>query len=49
MIHEVSVDRHCLVHVLLDDLVESERVGPDLLVTESVKAEDLLALGNECR
>ena len=35
------------VHVLLNDLVQAERVGPELLVTKGIEAEDALALGDE--
>ena len=44
---EPDLERHRRIHVLLDDLVQAERVGPELLVTKGVEAEDTLALGEE--
>ena len=48
---EPDLERRRRVHALLDDLVQAERVGPELLVAEGLEAEDLLALGDEggCR
>src|SRR5512146_3389492 len=49
---DISVDlepdreRRRRVHALLDDLVHVERVGPELLVTKRIEAEDALALGD---
>ncbi len=37
---EPDLERGRRVHALLDDLVQTERVGPELLVTEGVEAED---------
>ena len=34
------------IHVLLDDLVHAERVGPELLVTEGLESKDALAFRN---
>ena len=44
---EPDLERGRRVDALLDDLVQAERVGPELLVAEGIEAEDLLALGDE--
>jgi hypothetical protein len=44
---EPDLERRRRVHALLDDLVQAERVGPELLVAKRVEAEDALALGDE--
>ena len=41
---EPDLERRRRIDVLLDDLVQAERVGPELLVTERVEAENALAL-----
>ena len=46
---EPDLERGRRVHALLDDLVQTERVGPDLLVAEGIEAKDALALGDEGR
>ena len=44
---EPDLERGRRVHVLLDDLVQPERVGPEFLVAKRFEAEDPLALGDE--
>ena len=44
---EPDFERRRRIDALLDDLVQAQRVGPELLVAERVEAEDLLALGQE--
>ena len=43
---EPDLERGRRIDVLLDDLVQAELVGPELLVTEGVEAKDALALGD---
>ena len=44
-----SFERGRRVHGLLDDLVQTECVGPQLLVTKGIEAEDALAVGDGTR
>ena len=41
---EPDLQRGGRIHVLLDDVVQVKRFGPDVLVAESLEAEHLLAL-----
>ena len=43
---EPDLERGRRIHVLLDDLVQAELVGPELLVTEGLEAKNALALGD---
>ncbi len=43
---EPDRERRRRVHALLDDLVHVKRVGPELLVTKRIEAEDALAVGD---
>ena len=42
---ESDLQRRRRVHVLLDDFVHAQLVGPELLVAEGLEAEDPLPLG----
>ena len=43
---EPDLERGRRIHVLLDDLVQAELVGPELFVTEGLEAKNPLALGD---
>jgi hypothetical protein len=43
---ESDLERGRRIHVLLDNLVEAERVGPELFVAEGVETKNALALGD---
>ena len=44
---ESDFERGRRVNALLNNLVQTQRVGPELLVTKGVEAEDALALGDQ--
>jgi hypothetical protein len=43
---EPDLERRRRIHVLLNNLVQTERVGPELFVTERLEAKSALALGD---
>ena len=45
---EPDLQRRRRIHVLLDNLVQAELVGPELFVAERLEAKNALALGDIC-